>query len=245
MIVANWKMHGSRQAVSSWISTVSEHLDFKDPKLCIFCPPSCYLEYAGKLLNEENSQIKLGSQIVNESEAKPLTGGITAAMLKDIGADYVLIGHSEQRSFIRDGDTGIAKKIKESIDDGVIPIFCVGEDLAKKNNNETESFISSQLEVLQILSESQLSSVIVAYEPIWAIGTGLNADRQYIEKIHGFIKQYLKDLCGVDIYVPVLYGGSVKLENCEEIISSDEVDGLLIGGASLDPEIFSNIFNLS
>ena len=136
--------------------------------------------------------------------------------------------------------------VDKALDEKLKVIFCVGEDFQTKENSRTLSCLGEQLDAAFGQYSTDYYSVIIAYEPIWAIGTGLNAEKEYIEEIHGFIKQYIKNHLGLlDVYTPVLYGGSVNLENCEEIISSNNVDGLLIGGASLDPETFSKIYNLS
>jgi len=252
MIIANWKMNGTRRSVATWIEAVSDSTNIKNVNPCIFCPPTCYLEYARKLIDENGSSIEIGSQIVNHSyEDESLTGGISTTMLKDLSIKYVLVGHSEQRNFLRESNNIIIKKIEEALDDGLSVIYCIGEDIDTKDKNETYLFLSEQLDVLGQLPstyENKLRSITVAYEPIWAIGSGLNAEKEYIEETHKFIKKYINDHLGwshLDIYPAVLYGGSVNLDNCEEIISSIDVDGLLIGGASLNSETFSKIYNLS
>jgi triosephosphate isomerase len=252
MIIANWKMNGTRQSVATWIEDVSNNINIKNVNPCVFCPPNCYLEYARRLIDENGYHIEIGSQIVNHSsEDESLTGGISTTMLKDLSVEYVLVGHSEQRNFLMESNNVITKKIEKALEDELSVIYCIGEDIDTKNKNETYSFLSEQLDVfsqLQITHEDKLRSITVAYEPIWAIGSGLNAEKDYIEETHEFIKKYINDHLEwgqLDIYPAVLYGGSVNLENCEEIISSNDVDGLLIGGASLNSETFSKIYNLS
>tara|TARA_A100001011_G_scaffold244485_1_gene252495 strand:+ start:51 stop:809 length:759 start_codon:yes stop_codon:yes gene_type:complete len=252
MIVANWKMNGTKQSVATWIETVSRNININNSNPCIFCPPACFLDYARRLIDEKGNLIEIGSQIMNHSfEGESLTGGISSTMLKDLNIDYVLVGHSEQRNILKESNKVIRQKIRKALDDDLSVIYCIGEDLGTKNKNETHLFLSEQLDVLGQLQSSQevkLRSITVAYEPIWAIGSGLNAEKDYIKETHGFIKKYINDRLGwgqLDIYPPVLYGGSVNLDNCEEIISSTEVDGLLIGGASLNSEIFSKIYNLT
>ena len=252
MIIANWKMNGTRRSVTTWIEAVSKNINKKKLNPCIFCPPTCYLEYARRLIDENGSSIEMGSQIVNHSfEDESLTGGISSRMLKDLGIKYVLVGHSEQRNFLKESKNVISKKIEEALDDELSVIYCIGEDFDTKNKNETHLFLSEQLDVLDQLQSSyddKLRSITVAYEPIWAIGSGLTAQKDYIEETHHFIKKYINDDLGwshLDIYPAVLYGGSVNLDNCEEIISSNDVDGLLIGGASLNSETFYKIYNLS
>ena len=251
MIIANWKMNGTKQSVATWIEAVSNNINIKNINSCIFCPPTCYLEYARKLIDENDYHIEIGSQIVNHSEDEPLTGGISTKMLKDLRIGHVLVGHSEQRNFLKESNNLFTKKIEKALEDELSVIYCIGEDIDIKNKNETYLFLSEQLDVLgqlQSTHEEKLRSITVAYEPIWAIGSGLNAEKDYIQKTHEFIKKYINDDLGwsnLDIYPAVLYGGSVNLGNCEEIISSSGVDGLLIGGASLNSETFSKIYNLS
>ena len=252
MIVANWKMHGTRQSVATWIEAVSSNINIKNINPCIFCPPTCYLEYARRLIDENGYQIEIGSQIVNNSfEHESLTGGISTTMLKDLSVEYVLVGHSEQRNFLNESNNEITKKIEKALADELSIIYCIGEDIDTKNKNETYLFLSEQLDVLGQLEsthQDKFKSITVAYEPIWAIGSGLNAEKDYIEETHQFIKKYINDHLGwshLRIYPAVIYGGSVNLDNCEEIISSTDVDGLLIGGASLNSETFSKIYNLS
>ena len=252
MIIANWKMNGTKQSVATWIETVSRDINLNEINPCIFCPPTCYLEYARRLIDENEGRIAIGSQIVNHNdEGESLTGGISSSMLKDLSVEYVIIGHSEQRNFLKENNNIIIKKIEKALDDELSVIYCIGEDLVTKNNTETYLFLSKQLDVLGQLKstyEDKLRSITVAYEPIWAIGSGLNAEKDYIEETHEFIKKYINNHLEwgeLDIYPAVLYGGSVNLDNCEEIISSTDVDGLLIGGASLNSETFSKIYNLS
>ena len=252
MIIANWKMNGTKHSVAMWIKAVSNNINKKNINPCIFCPPTCYLEYARSLIDENDNHIEIGSQIVNHNfEDESLTGGISSTMLKDLRIQYVLVGHSEQRNLLKESNNVITKKIEKALEDQLSVIYCIGEDIDIKNKNETSLFLSQQLDVLgqlQSTNEDKLRSITFAYEPIWAIGSGLNAEKDYIEETHEFIKKYINYDLGwghLDIYPAVLYGGSVNLDNCEEIISSNDVDGLLIGGASLNSETFSKIYNLS
>ena len=249
MIIANCKMNGTKQSVTDWIDSVSANINKDNINPCIFCPPACYLEHARTLIEKHNNHVKLGSQIINTTFDEPLTGGISAKMLKDVGAEYVIIGHSEQRDLYENyNNNRLMINVDKALDENLKVIFCIGEDFQTKENSETYICLGEQLDAAfgEYSTESQKRSVTIAYEPTWAIGTGLNAKKEYIEEIHGFIKQYIKNHLGlINIFPPVLYGGSVKLENCDEILSSDNVDGLLIGGASLDSETFSKIYNLS
>ena len=242
MIVANWKMNGSREEVDSWLRFVSTNILTNKEIPCVFCPPSCYLDYSSSLIKKISSPVKLGSQNINHSNDSALTGGINSQMLKDFRTDYVLIGHSEQRDYLNEDNESLQYKIKDAFKKNISPIFCIGEPKNIKDKDETKDYLRSQLEILDSMDSDQ---IIIAYEPIWAIGTGENADKIYIEEVHCFIKEFCSYELNFKEKVSVVYGGSVKLTNCEDILSSDKVDGLLIGGASLDPDTFTKIYNLS
>ena len=242
MIVANWKMNGSKQEVDSWLRFVSSNILINKEIPCVFCPPSCYLDYSSSLIKKISSSVKLGSQNINFSNDSALTGGINSQMLQDFLTDYVLIGHSEQREYLNEDNDSLKYKITDALDKNISPIFCVGEPKNIKDKDKTKDYLRSQLEILDIMDSDKIT---IAYEPIWAIGTGENADTIYIEEIHSFIKEFCCQELNFKDKVSVVYGGSVKLTNSEDILSSGEVDGLLIGGASLDPDTFSKIYNLS
>jgi len=241
MIVSNWKMNGTKSDIEHWVNKVSNKIDYKSHIKCIICPPSCYLDSTRQVISKIDSPIKLGSQEIDSTNSGALTGGINAQMLKDFSTEYVLIGHSEQRDHLNEDNITLRFKLDSAKQNGISAIFCIGEPAEVKLAGNTENFLSEQLE---ILTPDDLDFITIAYEPIWAIGTGLNADKKYIESIHQFIKTYLNKL-NKEKNISVVYGGSVKLENCEDILSCNNVDGLLIGGASLDPDTFSKIYNIS
>ena len=242
MIIANWKMNGSKQLIKEWVDFVSTNIEIDQAKKCIFCPPTSYLDFTGSLIKQSYKNIKLGSQNCDSVLIAPLTGGTNALMLEDIGCDFVIIGHSEQRIHLKESNQILSNKLKESIDMNLKPIFCIGESLQQKESNQTNDILIQQLNALP---SNLLSECIIAYEPVWAIGTGENAEISYIEETHSFIKEELKNKSNSTNYISVVYGGSVNLANCKEIYSSDKVDGLLIGGASLDSNTFTNIYNKS
>ena len=242
MIIANWKMNGSKELIKEWLEFVSTNIEINQGKECILCPPTCYLDFTGSLIQQSYKNIKLGSQNCDSDLSAPLTGGTTTLMLEDIGCEFVIIGHSEQRIHIKESNQILSNKLKESVDMNLKPIFCIGESLQQKESNQTNDILIQQLNALP---SNLLSECIIAYEPVWAIGTGENAEISYIEEIHSFIKEELKNKSNSENYISVVYGGSVNLANCKEIYSSDKVDGLLIGGASLDSNTFTNIYNKS
>ena len=241
MIVSNWKMNGTKSDIEHWVNEVSNKIDYKSHIKCIICPPSCYLDSTRQIISKIDSPIKLGSQEIDSTNSGALTGGINSQMLKDFSTEYVLIGHSEQREHLNEDNITLRFKLDSAIQNGISAIFCIGEPAEMKLAGNTENFL---LEQLDLLTPDDLDFITIAYEPIWAIGTGLNADKKYIESIHQFIKTYLNTL-NKEKNISVVYGGSVKLENCEDILSCNNVDGLLIGGASLDPDTFSKIYNIS
>ena len=241
MIVSNWKMNGTKSDIEHWVNEVSNKIDYKSHIKCIICPPSCYLDSTRQIISKIDSPIKLGSQEIDSTNSGALTGGINSQMLKDFSTEYVLIGHSEQREHLNEDNITLRFKLDSAIQNGISAIFCIGEPAEMKLAGNTEKFL---LEQLDVLTPDDLDFITIAYEPIWAIGTGLNADKKYIESIHQFIKIYLNKL-NKEKNISVVYGGSVKLENCEDILSCNNVDGLLIGGASLDPDTFSKIYNIS
>ena len=242
MIIANWKMNGSKKLIEAWIDSVSQNIEINQKKDCIFCPPNCYLDFTESVLKRRCKDIKLGSQQLDSELTAPLTGGTHAEMLVDLGCEFVIIGHSEQRIYLNESNQILSDKLKIAIDRNLRPIFCIGESLKQKKANQTKSIL---LEQLDILPSNILDRCIIAYEPIWAIGTGENANISHIEEIHSFIKEELNKKKHSTNYISVLYGGSVNLDNYKEIYSSDKVDGLLIGGASLDSNIFTKIYNMS
>ena len=241
MIIANWKMNGSKDLIRTWIKKVSQNIVIDQRKECIFCPPTCYLDFSKSIIKQEINGIKLGAQQLDSELSAPLTGGIDSEMLFEIGCEFVIIGHSEQRIHTNETNELLSDKLQMAESNNLKSIFCIGETLQEMKNNHTEKILLKQLEALSI---SALDQCIIAYEPVWAIGTGENADISYIEEIHSLIKEEVssKKSCK---NISVVYGGSVNLDNYKEIYSSKYVDGLLIGGASLDPNTFTRIYNTS
>ena len=242
MIVANWKMNGSKELITSWMSNFSSNAELHEDRLCILMPPSCYMEFVNAKILEERINIKLGSQTFAVDTSSPLTGGVSLDMLLEFGCEYVLIGHSEERAHLKETEEVLIGKMESTINKKIRPIYCVGESLEDKKNGNTKNILSRQLEIIK---KEALNAVIIAYEPIWAIGTGKNAETSYINEIHQFIKQELRTRLNSSKDIQTIYGGSVNIDNYKEIYSSEHVDGLLIGGASLDHNIFSTIYNLA
>ena len=242
MIIANWKMNGSKTLVEAWIDFVSQNIKINQEEDLIFCPPTCYLDYSSLLIKEKFNNIKLGSQQLDLESSAPLTGGTNYQMLVDIGCEFVIIGHSEQRARFDETNQILSNKLNTAIEVNIKPIFCIGESLRQKKENQTKDILIDQLSALQ---SSSVDDCIIAYEPVWSIGTGENAEISYIEDIHSFIKEELNNIKNSTNDISVVYGGSVNLANYKEIYSSNMVDGLLIGGASLNSNTFTKIYNMS
>jgi len=192
----------------------------------------------------KNTNIEVISQNVNENNSGAFTGEVSVDMLIDCKVKYVILGHSERRTIFGEDDELIRDKVSSVINADMIPVLCIGETIEELNEGLAKETVYRQLKI-GLSKVDSLKDIVIAYEPVWAIGTGLNATSKYIDEIHGFLKDYCQTRFALKQNVSVVYGGSVKLENCEEILSSNNVDGLLIGGASLDPETFSKIYNFS
>ena len=225
-LIANWKMNGTLAETRRWVSAVDAHLTaVNDDRLhCVFCPPFAYL-HAARDGRGPDSRMALGGQNCHEAVSGPLTGEISAPMLADVGATYVILGHSERRAMGED-DARIAAKVKAALSAGLTPIICVGESRSQYEAGATQAALSRQLALLA--DDGGGAGCLIAYEPIWAIGTGKTPKREEISSAHRYIKSVLGSTLGV------LYGGSVDGESIAEIIALPEVFGVLIGGASLN-----------
>ena len=236
IIAANWKMNKDRDEAIDFIFKVNEKVKSVKNQAFIFAP-SIFLR---DLIKRVNSHIKIGAQNCSEEEKGAFTGEISASMLQEKSVSHVLIGHSERRTLFNETDDMILKKVKAAIKSKLTPIVCIGETLSEKEANKTLQVLDSQINGLLAKIEPK-EQVIVAYEPVWAIGTGLTPDENEIKESHLYIKTKLNQHFNTDI--PILYGGSANSENCSQIISIDNVGGLLVGGASLKKHDFKAICN--
>ena len=232
IIVANWKMNGSETLLKD-LST------FAQPKTneIIICPPFTLLTPAKILLPDF---IKIGAQNCSGESNGAFTGEISASMLQESGVSYVIIGHSERRSLYKETNSIILKKVEAVLKSELTPVVCIGETLSEKKANKTLQVLEEQIDA-SIAKVNIHKRLIVAYEPIWAIGTGLTPNEIEIWETHLHIKKKLSQYFNTN--VPVLYGGSANAENCSRIISIENVDGLLVGGASLKKQDFAIICN--
>ena len=237
MFIANWKMNGSQSMLVRWLEGINKTLDESLQTKCIFCPPVCFLSEASKIIKREKLSISLGAQNIDPSNISPLTGGIDGAMLKELGAEYVVIGHSERRKVFKEENQLLSEKLESASKEDLRVIFCIGESLKEKGEGKTISVLREQLE---ILNDAELNKFIVAYEPVWAIGSGETAKLEDIEDIHRQIVDEIKSF-KKESFLGVLYGGSVDSSSSRQILSLKGVQGLLIGGASLEYEEFCNV----
>ncbi|MDC2964410.1 triose-phosphate isomerase [Gammaproteobacteria bacterium] len=247
ILVANWKMNGDVQSIKRLLNDLKNDLcgDEMESGQVIVFPPHVYLQMVAK--NIVNTNILLGGQDIDERESGSVTGGVSARMLRDVGCEFVLLGHSERRILFNEDDDGIFQKLKQAFNAGLKAIVCVGENLEQRNSGQLLEVISRQVKaVMNQNSPSQLEELLIAYEPIWAIGSNQSATIDQIEYVVSQIKKILIDV-DAEPYksTKILYGGSVTENNIAEILAIDGVDGALIGGASLDSKSFSTICRMA
>lgn len=240
LVAANWKMHGSRAANAPLVDAVLGSRSLPDVD-CVICPPFVYLSEVGRLLRD--TPARLGAQDVCAETSGAYTGEVAASMLRDVGCEYVIVGHSERRSLYGENDALVARKFAAAQSRGLIPILCVGEQLAEREAGRTEEVINRQLDaVLALSGVGSLERAVLAYEPVWAIGTGRNATPEQAGEVHAGLRARLAQRdARIAAGLRILYGGSVKAGNARELFSQPDVDGGLIGGASLKAEEFLNI----
>jgi len=242
VIAANWKMHGNQTLVKEWFAAFQKQ-DIDSANLeVVVCPPFPYLQQAKNAVMSGVS-VKIGAQDVSDETKGAYTGQVSANMLTDNGCEYVIIGHSERRAINGETDALIAKKVLRALEAGLTPILCVGETLEQRQQNQTEQVVATQLlAVLETLTNEQVQAIIVAYEPVWAIGTGLAATAEQAQAVHAFLRQeVLKRNKKQGEMLRIIYGGSVKPENALELLAMPDIDGALVGGASLDAASFAQI----
>ena len=241
IIAGNWKMH----------KTVVEAVDFcvklKEAVLTVsgvevlVCPPFTALAPVSEII--KNSELKLGAQNMYWEEKGAFTGEISPLMLREAGCHYVILGHSERRQFFGETDDGVSKKAKAVFEHGMLPIICVGERLEQREVGETEAVVTAQVKgSLSGLTAEQVENLVIAYEPVWAIGTGKTASDEDAQAVIGFIRSLVGELFGaVAGKMRIQYGGSVKPGNTAGLMSQSDIDGALVGGASLDIDSFVGI----
>ena len=242
IVAANWKMYKTPQEGVEFLSELNNLLLDKEKPSIIFCPPFTSLFHMNEMLSDMD--FFLGAQNVYFESEGAFTGEISINMLESCGVQYVIIGHSERRHIFNESNNDINKKIHTVLEQEIFPIFCIGEKLEDRERNNTRPILMKQLkDGLLDIDEDMINNIIVAYEPVWSIGTGINAVPNQVEESHAMIRGILLDLYSNELAndIPILYGGSVNPDNSEDLIKTKGVDGFLIGGASLNFEMFSNI----
>ncbi|NQY63904.1 MAG: triose-phosphate isomerase [Alteromonadaceae bacterium] len=240
IVAANWKMNGDLDLVNKMTEglkdlTLAENVDV------ILCPSSPYLMPLSEAAKAEH--VHLGAQNVSEHQSGAYTGEISTNMLHEMSVEFVIIGHSERRSIYKETSIEVAQKVKAVLAANLTPILCIGESEAERTAQQTETVLSAQLQpVIDEIGIEKFAEVVIAYEPVWAIGTGKTASPEMAQETHQFIRKFLADVnTTVANKVPLLYGGSVNASNCENLFAQADIDGGLIGGASLKVEEFKVI----
>ena len=243
VIAGNWKMNMLPNEAIDYIQAFEPLVKDADAEV-ILCVPYTDLFYC--LMNAQGTNIKIGAQNMHFAETGAYTGEVSAKMLKSIGVEYVIIGHSERRQYYNETDETVNKKLKAAFENELKPIVCVGESLEEREAGKTEEIITSQTRLaLEGLTKTQVKATIIAYEPIWAIGTGKTATSEDANNSIKAIREEVKRIYGEEVSEEVIiqYGGSVKSSNAKELFTTSDIDGGLVGGASLKPDEFSKIVN--
>ncbi len=243
IIAGNWKMHMTKSEAIDFVNELKDKVEDTDVEVVI-CPPYTLLDSLKSLT--EGTNIKIGAQNLHWEEKGAFTGEISPVMLKDLSIDYCIIGHSERRQYFGETNETVNKKIHSAIKFGLKPIVCVGESIEERKAGKTEDVIKEQVvEGLKDVSKEDMLNIVIAYEPIWAIGTGETATAEEANRVIAFIRDIIKGIYGEDISeeIRIQYGGSVKPDNVEELMSQEDIDGALVGGASLKAESFEQIVN--
>ena len=238
LIAGNWKMNGSLVANEALVAGLVAGFA-KGQCLVAVCVPAPYLAQVQRLIG--SSGIELGAQDVSAHESGAFTGEVSASMLSDFGARYCLVGHSERRQYHGETDAVVALKTQRALAAGITPIVCVGETLAERDAGLTEEVVKRQLAAVIHANGHCISEIVVAYEPVWAIGTGKTASAEQAQQVHAVLRAQLRAATEHADRVPVLYGGSMNAANAAELLSQPDIDGGLVGGASLKAADFLSI----
>jgi len=242
-LVANWKLNGSKEFNTQWALEFFRNFNGKNFSYLGIAPPSIYIDHIKAVL--AGHEIKIGSQNIDLEQSGARTGEISASMIKDLGCSFSIIGHSERRLLFQETNQMIGQKLIQANNNSIIPILCIGESAEENQSNNTHNVLEQQI-VEALGNANDLSSLIIAYEPVWAIGSGKTPNPEQINSIHEMIKDVVQSRFPKIGLESVLYGGSVNLENATSLFGQKNVDGALIGGASLDGRDFAliaNVFN--
>ncbi len=245
LVAANWKMHKTRAEAAAFVEAALPRLAVVEGVEVVLCPPYTALESVGRLL--QGTAVRLGAQNLHWERQGAFTGEVSPTMLAEVGCAYVIVGHSERRRLFGETDDRVRRKVRAAFDAGLVPILCVGETLEERQAGLTDSRVTDQLaEATADLSAEDVARLVVAYEPVWAIGTGHAATGEEANRVSGLIRAWLRGRFGSAADTTrVQYGGSVTTRNAAEFLQQPEVDGALVGGASLDAEEFVGIVQLA
>jgi triosephosphate isomerase (TIM) len=240
LIMGNWKMNGSREEGQQLAKALAEGLGAVSQEVAV-CVPFVYLSDIRSIL--ASSPITLGAQNVADQASGAYTGEVSAAMLVDCGVKYALVGHSERRSYYGDSNESVAKRFVQAQKQNIIPVLCVGETLEEREQNKTFQVVDEQLDaVIDAAGIEAFANAVIAYEPVWAIGTGKTASDEQAQEVHHYIRKRIADRNqAIADKVQILYGGSVKPDNAKGLFAMADIDGGLVGGASLDAKGFLQI----
>ncbi|AUD63545.1 triose-phosphate isomerase [Tenericutes bacterium MO-XQ] len=243
MIAGNWKMFKTKDDALAFIYAVNVKVPEKEKVESVICAPAIFLR---DLVKREGEDLRIGAQNMHELDEGAYTGEISAGMLKSYGVEYVVIGHSERREYYNETDESVNKKLIQAVRHEITPIVCVGESLEIRENGTTNTFVKDQVvKAYQNVTEKEALETVIAYEPIWAIGTGKTATPEQANETIKAIRDVLVELYGTTVaeQIRILYGGSVKPNNVDELLAQSDIDGALVGGASLDPDSFLTLVN--
>ncbi len=241
IVVGNWKMYKTSREAAGYIEELIPLIEGCKAKILLAVP---FTSISSAVKAAKGSGILIGAQNMNDARDGAFTGEIAALMLKEAGADFVLLGHSERRQVFGESNDYIRRKVVRALQDDLLPILCVGETAMQREANETEEVLRNQLTAcLEGIPKEEAEKIVVAYEPVWAIGTGKTATPKIAQEAHHICREVLGDLFGKRkaATMPILYGGSVKPDNAQELASQKDIDGVLVGGASLDPKSLAQI----
>lgn len=243
IVAGNWKMHGSRELLRALVPAVQQGLPSTARCQVVFCPPAVYLTDVAALLSHPRCAV--GSQDASAQQSGAYTGELAATMLAEVGCRFVIVGHSERRRYHGETSALVAAKAAAVLANGLRPIICIGETLAERESDRTWAVLSEQLAAIAgLLQHQRASEIVLAYEPVWAIGTGRTATPEQAQAVHGQIRRWLEQQAQqlgnptLAEQLPLLYGGSVKADNAAALMAQPDVDGALVGGASLQADEF-------
>lgn len=246
VIAGNWKMNKVLSEATDFMEAVVDQVKDDKQAEAIVCAPFPYLP--ALVEKAKGSSVKVGAQTMHFEDSGAFTGEVSPLMLKDLGVTHVIIGHSERREYFAETDDTVNKKTKAALAHQLTPIVCVGETLEQREEGETKNHVKSQItDALQGLSNEQISQVVVAYEPIWAIGTGETASSEDANEVCAHIRHVIKQLTSEEVAenVAIQYGGSVGPDTVDELLAQSDIDGALVGGASLEPDSFLQLVHAS